>query len=182
MFDDKIITIEQAKKFYQTMGCSGFHMCREYPHRYSEYQKLNISKRTEKKWILECFDDYYQDVMNMTTDRPLWAIHSGMSELVTELKTKSEITKMLTVTQYITDIVSIYDRVIIAETINGRGNRKSRSGLIYLSYDNNFIDIAKEFVNLSLYYSTYVVNESREFDRCNEATVLCTEIKKELRL
>ena len=59
MFDKPIKTVEQAKEYFGAMGCSHFHMGREFPQRYDEYRKLNIPKQTETEWQKEQFDEYY---------------------------------------------------------------------------------------------------------------------------
>lgn len=181
MFETPITSIEQAKEYYRAMGCSHFHMAREYPNRYEEYQKLNISKQKETLWKTEQLDEYYNDVVENKTDMELWIIHSRISELVESLKTEIAIRKILEVTEYIRDRVPMRDRVIVSETINGRGIRSIRRGLIYLAYDLKRIDLAKAFVELSLHFSTITKN-CRDSTRCKQATELCNDIKLELRL
>lgn len=46
-------TIEDAKEFYCLMGCNGFHMSREYPERYREFEAMNISQELCAVWRRE---------------------------------------------------------------------------------------------------------------------------------
>ena len=164
------------------MCCSHFHMCREYPQRYDEYMKLNIAKEKETEWRLEELDKYYDDVLSNKENASLRIIHSSAAELVAMIKTADALRKTLLITQYIKDKVPFYDRVIVSETINGRADRKYHSGLIYLAYDLNEIEIAKAFVDLSLHFSYYLPDKSRDYDRCKEAAKLCIDIRDELNL
>ena len=182
MFDEPIKTIEQAKEFFRAFGCSHFHMYREYPVRMYEYEQLGISKQTEREWRQERFDERYADILLNTDAHSLWSVHSQMYDLFEGLSTESSLRKMLQVTQDIRDRVPPVDRVIVAETINGRGIRQIRSGLIYVAYDLGHIPIAKAFVELSLHFSIYYWRENRGEERCRDAALLCKDIARELGL
>lgn len=180
--NEPIRSIQQAKEYFISMGCSHFHMGREFPQRYEEYKMLNISKIKETEWRIEQLDEYFNDIIGNKDNTRLWVVHSSMAELVETLKTDIALRKMLEVTQYIRDLVPIKYRVIVSETVNGRGNRKLRTGLIYLAYDLNNIQVAKAFVELSLHFATYDEGKSKDFERCQEARKLCLGIKAELGL
>ena len=182
MSSKQIKTIEEAKGYFICMGCSHFHMARENPPKYEAYKKLNITKYVENKWKTEQVENYYNDILEENNNKALWHVHSIMADLVQDLKNVNMLFKLLEVTQYISDKVPLYDRVIVSETINGRLDMKCRSGLIYLAYDLNCIDMAKKYVDLSLHFSNYIDQESRDLQRCRRAMSLCNEIKKELRL
>lgn len=182
MFDEPINSIYQAKEYFKSMGCSHFHMSREFPQRYAEYKKLNIPGQKEKEWEIEQLNEYYNCVVENNTSVSLWIIHSKMADLTETLKTDDTLIRMLEVTKLIRDRIPVKDRVIVAETINGRSYSKSRSGLIYLAYDLNNFRCAKDFVELSLYFSTYEEEKSRDFDRCQRSAKLCLDIIRELKL
>ena len=46
-FNKPLTTLEDAKRYYQAMGCSHFHMAREYPEPYQEYRTLKIAESVE---------------------------------------------------------------------------------------------------------------------------------------
>lgn len=71
-----------------------------------------------------------------------------MYDLYASFKTAQELMKLLEVTRHIRDKVTISDRVIVAETINGRSAKEARTGLVYQAYDSGHIGAAKEFVEL----------------------------------
>ena len=182
MFEESIRTIEQAKEFFKTMGCSHFHMDREFPERHQEYKLLNISKQIEVEWKEEKFDKYYLDIMESNDNSSLWNSHSRMYDLFESLKTNTALIKMLEATKHMHDKVPLKDRVIVAETINGRGMREFRRGLIYSAYDLKNIAAAKEFVELSLHFATYHERSNRGLERSQRAIELCNEIMLELGL
>lgn len=182
MFDKSIKHIDEAKEYFKHMGCSHFHMAREYPQRYEEYKQLSIPKEKEEEWRLEQLDEYYKKIMETKDYNELWCIHSSMDELVETIKNEFALKKILDATRYIRDKVPHMDRVIVSETINGRKYRRYRSGLIYLSYDLKDISAAKEFVGLSLHFAKYLENKSRDLERCQNATILCNDIRQELML
>jgi hypothetical protein len=182
MFDEPIKTIQQAKEFFIAMGCSGFHMYREYPERYSEYQRLHISKQIEKEWVQEQFDEYYVKIMETAEINSLWMWHSSMEQLLTSLKSETALMKMLEVTQFMRDKVPLSDRIIVAETILGRTVRSARQGLVYLAYDWKNIPTAKAFVELALHFARYDEKENRGYERSQNAIKLCNDIKRQLRL
>ncbi len=206
-YDTPIATVEQAKDFFRHMGCSHFHMAREFPERYQEYQRLRIPKQLETDWQKEKFHEYYESITgNTSINLSLWMIHSSMYDLYESLKTEEQLSKLLEVTYFIRDKVPPMDRVIVAETINGRTVRQARRGLIYLSYDLGRKTTAREFVELSFRFSECKDDEidetallerygdiplrvlkhtdykSHHLERCQKATNKCIEIKKELGL
>ena len=208
MFDKPITTIQQAKEFFKAMGCTHFHMDREFPDRAKEYDSLKISRQTEKEWTQEQFDEYYKNILENTDANPLWHQHSSMEKLLYTLKSETAWMKMLEVTQFIRDKVSLEYRVIIAETIVGRAVIDARDGLIFEAFDFNQKEIAKKFCELALHFSgiqehemdeskignlygndemilrVYKQNDFRSIysDRCRKATQRCNEIKKILGL
>ena len=89
---------------------------------------------------------------------------------------------MLIVTKHIRDNVSLLEKVIVAETINGQKMRQSHSGLIYSAYDLHNIPIPKEFIELSLHFAKYNGKDSRDLERNQKAIALCNDVKLELEL
>ncbi len=182
MFNKPLRTVQQAKEYFRFMGCSHFHMVREYPQRYEEYMQLNISTQIEIEWRKEQLNEYYMNVIKDEEDKELWIIHSNMADLVESIKVANTLKRMLDVTHHIKNRVPYKDRVIISETINGRKDRRYRSGLIYLAYDLKDIPAAKDFIELSRHFSTYSRGKEQDLDRCQRATKLCNDIKKELNI
>jgi hypothetical protein len=182
IFDKPITTLEQAKVFFRAMGCSHFHMDREYPDRSKEYDGLKISRQTEKEWIQEQFNEFYASIMENADANSLWKLHANMADLLPTLRSQTALVKMLEVTQFISDKVPLKDRIIVAETINGRTARIFRQGLIYWAHDWKNKPAAKAFAELSLHFAQFDEKENRGYERSKQAIELCNAIKRRLRL
>ena len=144
------MTINEAKEFFISMGCSGFHMCREHPDKYTQYKALNISVLLEQQWRMESFIDSYDKVLNEQCTEPLWCWHSACARHMHMLKSEDYFSKMLNLTRFVSSKEVDGNRVIIAETINGRRDNIFRDGLIYGSYDCGMTETAKEFAKIAL--------------------------------
>src|SRR5688572_25125629 len=103
MFDKPITTIQQAKEFFKAMGCTHFHMDREFPDRAKEYDSLKISRQMEKEWTQEQFDEYYKNILENADVNLLWVWHSNMEDLLASLRLQANLMKMLEVTHFIRD-------------------------------------------------------------------------------
>ncbi len=182
IYKTPINTIEQAKTYFREMGCSHYGMARDFPQRYQEYKKLNISKELEREWEIEQFYEYYSSLMRTADSESLWNIHARMYDLYEGLNTDEELIKLLEATNHIRNKIPISDGVIVAETINGRTVKKARTGLIYKAYDSDHIGTAKEFAELSLHFSGCDDPRVRNKERCQKSTQLCNEIRLELGL
>jgi len=177
-----IKTIEQAKIYFRLAECSHDGMARNSLQRHDEYRQLNISKQLEMEWIKERFDECHKSILENTEDDLFSDIFNGMYNLFAKLKSENELKIMLDVAHFIRDKMRLKDRIIVASTINGRTVREARTGLIYLAYDMKNIVAAKEFANLSLYFSAYIEGKTSKLDYCEKQTNLCKEIMQELGL
>lgn len=164
------------------MGCSHFHMFREYPTRSAEYDRLRIPKETEKEWTQEQFDEYYAQIMENAPGTCLWVLHSSMESLLYTLHSQDALMKMLEVTQFMRDLVPVEDWIIVAETILGRTVRSARQGLIYTAYDWKNKPAAKAFVELAFHFAKYDEQHNRGYERCVDAIKLCFDIRTQLGL
>ena len=71
-YSKPIQTLEQAKQFYCDFGCNGFHMSREHPERYKEFEALNISEQTKTAWRKEAMQHLFNlAVKNKRKDNSL---------------------------------------------------------------------------------------------------------------
>ena len=145
------MTINEAKEFFISMGCSEFHMCREYPNKYTEYQALGISTSLEQQWTMESFINEYDKVLNEQYSESLWCWHSACTDYMHMLNSKDYYNKMLSLTRFVASKEVDGNKVVIAETINGRRDNKFRNGLIYGSYDCGMAEEAKEFAKIALW-------------------------------
>ena len=175
-----INNIEQAKDFFQAMDCNHFHMEREYPQWYEAYKNLSIPKRLEREWTYEAFYKHINALRSLTTEpSKLWWIHSRAADLAQRLKTKDALEQIYEATEEIVDRLPVRSKVIVAETINGRGAIKYRhTGLIFLAYHLGRLDLAERFSEISLALSFSARKAGIEPERCDRAIKTCREIRK----
>ena len=145
------MTIEEAKEYFISMGCSGMNMSRGDPDKYAQYKALNISASLEKQWVTESFVDKYDKVLNGQYSESLWCRHSACTDHMYILKSKDYYSKMLNLTRFVASKEVDGHKVVIAETINGRLDNKFRDGLIYGSYDCSMDEEAKEFAKIAFW-------------------------------
>lgn len=172
--------MERAKEFYVAMGCSGFQMSRAYPHRYREYQNLQIPHELERIWTYEQVHVLVAEIAEATDRSRVWRLHSALADRVSDLPSPDAMQIMLHVTQDLPETVPLVDRVMVSETINGRRQRRFRSGLIYRSYDLRLPRMAKQFADLSIYFARDVAGQTGAQERCHRATRTCQDITAEL--
>ena len=181
-FNQPIKTIVQAREFFNAMEGSSYEMAREFPKRYAEYQGLNISSQTVQEWREALFGEQCASLKTSTDARNLWNLHARLYDVFEGLKTESALLNMLDVTKSIQARVPLDDRVMVAETINGRTVRSARHGLIYRAFDLHNLPVARAFVELSRHFSDYNGDDKRRMERCQAAAQLANDIKLELGL
>ena len=183
-FDKPITSLADAKVYFQTMGCSHFHMCREYPERYREYQVLNATESQETKWTEEKLEDLrLQSSSSETDSKILWEIHSSMEDLVSTLKTIASLECIHKTTLLIEEHLPARGKMLVAETINGRQDFKYRGGLIFLAFDLGRKNIAESFADLSAKLSQSASTRLKsEAERCSKALSDTREIIELLKI
>jgi hypothetical protein len=149
-FNTPIKSLPEAKRYFQAMGCSSFHMAREYPERYDEYQALGISKATETEWASEEVLSKIGQIENgEKTSDELWVIHSRLADLILDHKFELYLDRLLEVTKSLETRLSQRDKLIVAETIVGRQDLRYRPGLIFRSRDSGRLATAKGFAHVA---------------------------------
>lgn len=179
-----MMSLEEAKYFFRSMKCSKFMMAREDLSKYEMYKALNISANTEMQWREEEFYRYYKTLNDNEQREKVWVIYNRMYDLLESTKNIDHMHKMHMIIKSLILDLSDIEKIIIAETINGRKQRNQRSGLVYLSFDLGEKELAKNFVEDSLNLLDISANDEDEEvkKRIEEAKILCNEINDELDL
>lgn len=176
-----IDTTDRAKEYFQAMGCSSFHMSREYPSRYDEYRRLAISEELELEWTSEAVAQAVSNLNNRKTKpSDLWHIHSQMEDLVQQLKTVESLRQIYEATQGIALRLPKRSKVLVAETIIGRSSIKYRSGLIFLAYDLHEEAISRYLSEIAADLAAASRDSGAEPERSQAALDTCEEIRKML--
>ena len=180
-FNEPIRDITQAKVYFQTMGCSHFHMSREYPERYNEYKSKNISKSQEQEWTKESFLAIKDQIVDQhSNEEYLWSRHSEMVVLAKSLKSEEAVKFVRLATLQIIDRLHPKSCLLVAETIIGRQHIEYRDGMIFLAYDLSLKDIAKEFSDVALQLVARAKQRQCDPPRCDKAQKDCNRIVKHL--
>ena len=183
-FDKPIAGLAGAKAYFRGMGYSHFHMYREYPERYREYEALAVPETQEIEWTKEEFEVLRLQVSSPESDSQiLWRIHSRMDDLAQSLKTVASLECIHETTLQIEQRLPARGKLLVAETINGRQYLEYRDGLIFLAYDLGRKDIAESIASLSakLSQSANKCLES-ESERCSKALSVTNEIRGILKI
>lgn len=147
-WDKPIITLPDAEAYFRAMGCSHFHMSREYPNRYSEYRRMGIPKKQEATWTRA---EFQQTLEAMTKGHPnareLWAQHSYLVDLLRFVNEPDLLQALLQATARLVDIVPSWTRILVAETLVGR-SRFLDDGPIYLAHELGDNELADRFAQL----------------------------------
>jgi hypothetical protein len=176
-----IDSIDQAKEYFKEMGCSHFHMSREYPERYDEYIDLHIPIYLETEWINESVNELLERIHDFNTKKnDLWWLHSRQENLVQSLKTVEALQSILEATEFILDKLPDKDKLFVAETINGRTKIKCRGGPIFLAYDLKQKFIARRLAVISTDLINSAKKKNVDQTRCDEAMSTCIKIQKKL--
>ena len=149
--DEPITSVDSAKRYFQSMGCSHFHMSREIPQRYTEYRGLKIPKSKETEWTREEMLSALERLQSDDTSRKeLWAIHSAVTTLLLEGKFHDQLESLFDASLSIEGVIrSQRDRLLVAETIVGRQDIQYRPGLVFGSHNSSREDLAARFAGLA---------------------------------
>ncbi len=140
--NEPINDIEQAKKYFIAMGCSHFHMTREYPQRYKEYRTLDIDPSIESEWLKEEFDNKLNDFHNIQP--------SDYGPYLRNLESMIE-RKEYYLERLVELVIEIQKKLpleqigYVLSSIIGNNATKTKGGLIQKSYDLKRNDLADKF-------------------------------------
>lgn len=153
-----------AKRYFQRMGCSHFHMARENEDRYKEYCWLHIPKHQENEWKLEELSTAIRQLQSGEYPlNDLWHIHSRASDLVLESMLHTQLEPLLLASSHLDEVVdSETDRLRVAATILGRQDVAFPSGLIFRCHDLFRTDLASRYAALVTSMTAKPLSDSNE--------------------
>jgi len=140
--NEPIVNLEQAKRYFISMGCSRFHMMREYPKRYDEYRALDIDPSIESEWIKEEFVSKIENFNTIPTNE----YGHLLSSLDSTIERKEfYLEKLFELVLRMQEKLPLDQIENVLSTIIGNNGTKSKGGLIQKSYDLKRIDLANKF-------------------------------------
>ena len=143
-------------------------MSRDYPDRYREYKQLAISRETERVWTFDALKKLSTELRDTATKKgDLWRLHSRMEDLARSLKTEDALQQIYEATECILDRLPGRSKLLVAETIHGRGAIEFRRGLIFLARELNKEDLVQRFLEISTTLITSTKSAGIEVERCD---------------
>lgn len=141
---EPILTIEQAKKFYIAMGCSHFHIDREYPTRRDEYRALHISSELENQWKKEEFLRMIQAFPY--SDQSIMAGYYFSLKEILAFGDEKQLELMVDLLKQIHEMVPLTDIPMILSVVVGNNATKSHGGLIERACSVRRYDLVDQFI------------------------------------
>jgi hypothetical protein len=145
--NNEIKTIEQAKRYFISMGCSHFHLDREDFDRAKEYRALKISSSTESTWRQEEFDKQLSNFYN--TDKSKFGLTFSSLAYITET-TEYYLQHLSDLIIQINDKISKDQIRTVLSTIIGNDSTNTHGGLIQKAYGIRRKDLQHSFIECSL--------------------------------
>ncbi|MCF0110909.1 MAG: hypothetical protein HUJ58_03335 [Erysipelotrichaceae bacterium] len=131
ILDTPIRTVDDAKVYFQSMGCSHFHMTQQSSERMKEYQAMKISKEQENKWRMESIDMLVRLLEGNIKPEQIWFRHRLLIEIVQMIRTLDLYVKVLTVTQAVLPRIPKQDYTVVASSILDRVDPSLHKGFVY---------------------------------------------------
>ncbi len=147
----QITNLQEAKVFYQMMGCDGYHMNREYPDLFDQFTKLNIEEDKKTEWAVESFLEYRKIILNHRKKDKFKVVNKYfyMVKLLRQTFSNKTYTEVLNITTKLLNMkLSDNDKIFVASVIVGHSN--TYNDLVYYCIQRNMYKEAKAFIELAL--------------------------------
>ena len=141
--DEPISNIEQAKRYFISMGCSHFHLCREDSQKAKEYYALKIGSDVESQWRKEVFERGLAEICSCD-GKDLWWKYSNLADLME--RDSFYLEKMMEVTDKIQGVFLTDQLHLVLNTIIGNNGSKARGGLIQKAFELDRLDLMHRFI------------------------------------
>lgn len=177
--DTPLNTLEDAKRYFQEMGCSHFHMCREWPAKYDEYRRLGISKEQEIEWTADvCREAIGKLKGGDLKPKDLWAPHSELARLIEGAELWELLEDVYEVTLAVEARLTPNGRMLVAETIVGRQEIQYRGGLIFWSHDSGRTVLAARFAAVARRLAAGPFDTEADHERAQAALARVAQIER----
>jgi hypothetical protein len=180
-WDDRSIkSLSDARRYFEAMGGSHFHMMRYDPDRYSEYRALKINDAQEHEWRRDAITKLYDRLLNPATDaKDLWLLYTRMVRMCEDQDDAESVLKIYKATQWIASRLPIGDEIIVAEALNGT-RIYYEAGPIYLAVKHGLRDVAQDLSDYSMSLAQRA--KSSKVEGAELAIGKCLAVKRHFRL
>lgn len=181
------MNIQDAEIYFKKYNGQSFHMQREDPARFEAYKILNIAQTTKEKWVKELFLEYKNEITNMRDlnssfvkpsdnfQKMSWLKFGRIIDLTQSYPAMREALYSLVSKERAKILPS--ERVIVAESLIGRGHLKFRSALPFYCYEDNQKILAQNFLSLAETLILEGKKAGHAIDRHDEALKRITKIR-----
>jgi hypothetical protein len=177
-----IKSVSDARRFFEAMGCSHFHMMRDYPDRYSEYRALKINDAQEHEWRRDAITKLSDRLLNPATEaKDLWHLYTRMETMCEDQGDAESVLKIYKVTQWIASRLPVGDGLIVAEAINGT-RTYYEAGPIYLAVKHGLRDVAQDLSDYSISLAQRAKSSKVDAEGAELAIRKCLAVKRHFRL
>lgn len=187
-----IKSVGDARRIFEAVGGSLYHMMRDYPDRWGEYRALKIGEEQERQWRREMIAKLGDRLLNPATDaRELWQLYSSLERMCQDQDDAESVLKIYEVTRRIVGRLSPQDGVIVANTINGawsyeirtgRTYHSYKTGLIYLAVKHGLRDVAQDLADYSMSLAQRAKRSKVDVEQAELTIEGCLTVKRHFRL
>jgi len=148
--NNKIDSIEKAKKAYKYCGCNKYHMWHDYTDKLKEYEMLNISRSMELEWMGEQFIEEVENVNQLyAKSEEWWYTYSRLIEKLSSLKKRNFFEIAINLSENIIGDNLNINHFHMLSSIIGNNSTKTHGGLIEAAVNSNHKDIANTSYSLA---------------------------------
>ena len=177
-----IKTVSDARRIFEAVDGSVYHMMRDYPDRWGEYFDLKIDDRQERQWRREMITKLYGRLLNPAMDaKDLWLLYTRMVRMCEDQDDAESVLKIYKVTQRIASRLPVGDGLIVAEAINGT-RIYYEAGPIFLAVKHGLRDVAQDLSDYSMSLAQRAKSSRVEVEVAELAIRKCLAVKRHFRL
>jgi len=185
------MNVEIAKVFFKQYNGQGFHMFREEQEKYEAYRKLNITKEKEGVWAHELLFEYKSKIISLksmerdNSPKPklnndsTWLYFGKAIELAASFPhLRENLFELLSTNK---NQIRPSERVIIAESLLGRGYLRFQQALPFYCYKDKNPVLGKNFLSLAEDLLFDGIKVGHDIQRHNRALNRLSKIRRRLR-
>ena len=155
--NEPILNLEQAKRFFIKMGCSHFHMVREYPDKYNAY-KAFVSDELESKWTKEEFERRVAETLFTPRQEIGEWYHWKIASIIQQDHGDFYLETILKLTADIKEIIPPDQLKYMLSAIVGTDGSPAHGGLIDKSCQLGRLDLAQQYIA----YAKHFISQAEE--------------------
>ena len=175
-------SVSDARRIFEAVDGSLYHMMRDYPDRWSEYWDLKIDDAQEHKWRREMITKLYDRLLNPATEaKDLWHLYTRMVRMCEDQDDAESVLKIYKATQWIASRLPIEDGLIVAGAINGT-RIYYEAGPIYLAVKHGLRDVAQDLSDYSMSLAQRAKSSKVDVEGAELAIGKCLAVKRHFRL